>query len=56
MQKIVARAVEAYRRQHILEKANTAYAALRSNPEAWQQVQEERLEWDGTLADGLDES
>ena len=41
-------------RQHFLENANKAYAALKSNPTAWQAELEERQLWDGTLADGLD--
>jgi len=56
MQSVLARAVEAFRRQYILEKTNAVYADLRANPEAWQEEQEERREWDATLADGLDEA
>jgi hypothetical protein len=32
-----------------------ACAELRSNPEAWAEVQEERRAFDGTLMDGLEE-
>lgn len=32
MTKVVARAVERYRRQHILEEANAQYAALLADP------------------------
>jgi hypothetical protein len=35
MQEILARAVESYRRQRFLEQANVAYAALRTDPVAW---------------------
>ena len=52
IQDIVADAVEAYRRARMFEVANAAYAALRSNPEAWRELLEERAEWDVTLADG----
>lgn len=55
MHKVLARAVEAYRRQYILEISNAAYAALRADPEAWREEQQERQEWDSTLADGLEE-
>ncbi len=41
-------------RQHFLENANKAYAALKSDPTAWQAELEERQLWDGTIADGLD--
>ena len=54
MQKVLAQAVETHRRQLILEKSNAVYAALRANPEAWQEEQEERRGWDNTLADDLD--
>ena len=36
MQKILARAIEAHSRQLVLEMSNTAFAALRADPEAWQ--------------------
>lgn len=54
MQEVLARAVEAYRRQRILEETNAAYAALRNNPEAWREEQEERQAWEATLGDGLE--
>ncbi|MBI3978559.1 MAG: ribbon-helix-helix protein, CopG family [Chloroflexi bacterium] len=54
MQELLARAVEAYRRQRILEQTNAAYAALRANPAAWQEEHQERAAWNATLADGLD--
>lgn len=53
MQEILARAVEAYRRQCILEQTNAAYAALRADSSAWAVEQAERGAWDATLADGL---
>lgn len=54
MHKVLAKALEAYRRQCILEKANAAYAALRADSEAWGEEQQERQGWDITLADGLE--
>lgn len=54
MTEVVDRAVEAYRRRHILERTNAAYAAMRASPEAWREELEERAAWDGTLADGLE--
>jgi predicted DNA-binding protein len=53
---VVGEAVEAYRRQVLLEKANQAYAALRSDKKAWQTEIEEREAWDATLEDGAEES
>jgi hypothetical protein len=55
MQAVVIQAVEAYRRQRILEQANAAFAALRQDPAAWAQEQAERAEWDATLGDGLED-
>jgi predicted transcriptional regulator len=54
MQQVLAKAVEAYRRQRILEQTNAAYAVLRSDQQTWQEVLDERAEWDVTLADGLE--
>lgn len=55
MQKTLDKAIEAYRRQRFLEEANAAFQALRKNPEAWKEEQEEREVWDITLADGLED-
>ena len=55
MQEIADKAVEAYRRQLILERANAAYAGLRADPEAWEEASRERAEWDVTLSDGLED-
>jgi predicted kinase len=54
MQEIVAQAIEQYRRQRILEATNEAYAALRNDAQAWQEIEEERTLWEATLMDGLD--
>ncbi|MBI2872942.1 MAG: ribbon-helix-helix protein, CopG family [Chloroflexi bacterium] len=54
MQTLIARAVEQYRRQLVLQHANDVYAALRAQPEVWAAEQEERRIWEGTLADDLE--
>jgi hypothetical protein len=54
MQEVLAKAVEAYRRRRILDLSNAAYAALRADPQAWQDLLDERAAWDVTLADGLE--
>ena len=54
MQEVLAKAVEAYRRRRILELSNAAYAALRADAPAWQDLLDERAAWDVTLADGLE--
>ena len=55
MHEVAAKAVELYRRQHLLQATNAAYAALRGDPEAWQELQAERAAWETTLADGLED-
>jgi len=55
MADVVERAIEAYRRQRLLDAANAEYAALRADPEAWAEVQAERSIWDVTVADGLED-
>lgn len=51
---VAEKAVELFRRQQLLESTNAAYAALRRDPEAWQELQAEHAALDGTLADGLE--
>lgn len=55
LQTVLERAIENYRRQRFLEAANRTYAALRNDPAAWKQEQEERNTWDRAVADGLDD-
>ncbi|MGB9887692.1 MAG: toxin-antitoxin system protein [Moorellales bacterium] len=54
-QEILEKALEAYRRQLFLERANAAFAALKADRREWEAEREERKAWDVTLADGLDE-
>lgn len=53
LETIIARAVKAYWGQRIMEGSNAAYNALRSDPQAWEELQQERTAWDATLGDGL---
>ena len=46
IQLVLDQAVELYRRQRFLEDANRAFAALKSNPEAWDEELAERALWD----------
>ncbi len=48
------RAVELYRRHQVLEATNEAYAALRADSAAWEELEAEHRLWDVTLADGLE--
>jgi predicted transcriptional regulator len=54
MQTVIEQAVEDLRRKLFFEETNEAYMALRSDPNAWAEIEEERALWDQTLADGLD--
>jgi very-short-patch-repair endonuclease len=54
MQEVAARAMEAYRRQRLLDQINADFAALRADPEAWQAYRSDLAAWDSTLLDGLD--
>jgi hypothetical protein len=56
MQEIVEQALEQYRRQQVLAATNVAYAALRDDPQAAQEWQDEQDVWDDTLADGLEDA
>lgn len=55
MGEVLDKALEAYRRQLFLEQLNAAYADLRSDPEARDELRQELAEWDVTLGDGLEE-
>jgi hypothetical protein len=55
MQEILDDLLEERRRKKILEAANAAYAALRSDPVAWEEELKERAAWDNTLMDGIEE-
>ncbi len=55
MEDVLAKAVEAYRRARVLELTNQAYASLKADPQAWQELLDERAEWDVTLSDGLED-
>jgi predicted transcriptional regulator len=52
LQATLAEAVEAYRRQRLLEEANEAFAALRVNARSWEAEETERRLWDVTIGDG----
>lgn len=56
MQDVLRNALENYRRELLFARADQAYAALRSDPAAWQQELNERAEWEATLMDGIEEN
>ncbi len=55
MQTVLAKAVEAYRRQRFWDRHNEAYALLREDPESWAEELTERKLWESTLMDGLED-
>lgn len=55
MQEVLAKAVEQYWRQWILEETNAAYARLRGDARGWAEIEEERALFDNTLPDGLED-
>lgn len=42
-----------WERDQFFRSMNESYAALRSNPDAWAEEQEERRLWDSTQSDDL---
>ncbi len=56
MTAIVESAVQEYRAAQFWKEVNAGYAALKADPEAWAEYQEEIGAWDCTLADGLEDS
>jgi ATPase subunit of ABC transporter with duplicated ATPase domains len=52
---VLAEAIEEYRRKVILDAVNKSFASLRENEKARKEYEEELEDWDGTLADGLEE-
>ena len=54
MQAVLDRAIERYRRESFLRKANSEFQALKADPKAWKQEVQERQLWDQTSADGPD--
>ncbi len=55
MQAVVVQAVEALRRQRFWADYHASYTALKADPDAWADFQEELAAWETTLADGLEE-
>jgi hypothetical protein len=53
MQSSLAKAIELYRRQTFLQKANAAFAAMKKDPNVLQEELKEREDWNLTLLDGI---
>jgi hypothetical protein len=55
MQSILDKAVEEYRRHRFWHQVETAATDLYRDPSAWREELAERLLWDATLKDGLED-
>lgn len=53
MQEVVAQAVESYRRQIIIEEANSAYVRMRASPAAEEEFERERAVFEQVLGEGI---
>jgi hypothetical protein len=51
----LAKLIKEARIERLMARHNSVYAALRVDPQAWEEIEAERALWDSTLADGLDE-
>ncbi len=56
MQASLTKAIELYRRQICLRKANESFAAMHKDSKAWEHELKERGAWDSTLLDGMEDS
>jgi hypothetical protein len=52
---ILEEAVREYDKEKFWEEYDRGYAALRADPQAWAEYQEELRLWDCTLMDGLED-
>lgn len=50
-QEVIDLAVGHYEREMFLQQMNEGFARLRENPEAWQEEESEREQWEVTLTD-----
>jgi len=55
MTAIVEAAVREYEKRKYWEEYYAAYEALRGNPQAWAEHEEEMKLWDSTMRDGLED-
>ena len=54
MQAVLDDAIKYYRRDKFMDEVNAAYARLKADPVAWKAELDERIIWEGTLMDGLE--
>ena len=54
MQTVVEKAIQQYQRRKFFEGLDQDFKRLKEDPQAWQEEQEERALWEGTLMDGIE--
>ena len=54
MMEVLDKALDAYRRKVFFEGLRADFAALKADPKAWAEEQEERKVWEATRMDGLE--
>ena len=54
VQVVLVKAVAEYRKKRFFDSLNAAFVALKNEPKAWAEEQQERQAWALTLLDGAD--
>jgi predicted DNA-binding protein len=54
MAELIDDSVERLEQEHLLDRANRAFATLRADDDGWHEELEERRAWEGTLADDVE--
>jgi predicted transcriptional regulator len=55
MQEVLKNALEHYQKDIFWKEFNASFVKLKKDGNAWTREQQERAEWDTTLADGLED-
>lgn len=55
IQSFLEHAVNEYKRKKFFEEMDSAFQRLRSDSQAWEEEMKEREEWEGVIADGLED-
>jgi len=53
-QAILEEAIEELKRKRFFDQMDAAFTRLKANPGEWEEYEDERNLWEGTLKDGLD--
>ena len=55
MQVVLNKALADYRKRQFFDSLDTAFGALKNNPKAWAEEQQEREAWTNTLSDNVEQ-